>query len=181
MKLNKLETDVLEFVKTRTNDNPISLSELSEMCHTDRRLIKKAIHNLREHYPICSNVEQPNGYYIGDVFDIHRNINRIEKVVTTLERTQSNLRKSFMRLKPIVRINIPPQIYLNDSLLAGMVGVEIDRVKQLQGKRVDATPSRFMRRTDAGILWFTNVWDTHIGFVGVPESFIEWVGYSDEF
>lgn len=178
MRLNELENDVLEIVKTRTKDNPVSMKSLAELCGVSKREIRRAINNLRENYPVCSSMTEPSGYFIGDVLDVARTVTTLNSIGETYLQTAENLALSSVRFKPLVKINLPEGIS-DDVLHTLCLGYE-EATREADQRIVPVINTCVFRNTVYGSLQYVTCRVDGHG-LHVLTDFVEWVGYKDEF
>lgn len=178
MKLNELENDVLEIVKSRTKDNPVSMKTLAELCGVSKREIRLAVSRLREEYPVCSSMSYPSGYFIGNVFDVAKNVSTLNSVGETYLQTAENLALSSVRFKPLVRINLPEGVS-DDVLHTLCLGYE-EATRQYDQRVVQViNPYVYKNTIYGGMQYVTCRVDGCV--LHVLTDFVEWVGYKNEF
>lgn len=178
MKLTKLEETVLEIVKKRTGDDPVSMQTLSELCGVSKREIRFAINKLREYYPVCSSMIYPSGYFIGNVLEVSRNVSTLRSTGETYLQTAENLSLSSVRFKPLVKINIPE--HMSDDLLETLCLGREAAVKEADQKIVPVINACVFRHTVYGrVQYVTCRVDGCV--LHVPVDFVEWAGYDNEF
>ena len=180
VQFNDLERLILDHIKGRRKENPISLSDLAHICHVDKKEIKRAVHRLRTEYPICSSMSKINGYYIGDMFELDANVGRFFKTAATLEDTGNRLLEAFKMHKPMVKIKIPEEYFTDTDKLKILLGNDTYKVKAANGTLAQVRSLRISKYTKLGIIDCVRVTLIDTSTVCVPIDFVEWVGYSDE-